>query len=272
MRLPWSIELYQRYGRRLTARSFLRLRSALVAERAGKLGFADTIVLHLRGPARTDFRMRPVSNDIYTFNEVFAEEVYGLIRRRLPDVRTVIDLGANIGLSSIYFLAHYPAARVLAVEPDPQNFALLTENLASYVNQKRATVVQGALWASDGPVVFERPSAPGHVNQGAVVGSGEGNASERHFVVPGWTMPTLLTQAGFDRVDLLKVDIEGGEEHLFKGDASWLDRVGCLAIEFHDDTRQKSRFDDRMREFGFTVEDANAHTVVAVRQQREDTT
>jgi FkbM family methyltransferase len=216
--------------------------------------------------------MRPVSNDIYTFNEVFAEEVYGLIRRRLPDIRTVIDLGANIGLSSIYFLAHYPAARALAVEPDPQNYILLTENLASYVTQKRATVVQGALWASDGPVIFERPSAPGHVNQGAVVGPVAGDASDRQFVVPGWTMPTLMTRAGFDRVDLLKVDIEGGEEHLFTGDASWLDRVGCLAVEFHNETRQKSRFDDRVREFGFTVEDANAHTVVAVRHQRGGTT
>ena len=106
------------------------------------------------------------------------------------------------------------------------------------------------------------------MNQGAVLGAAStGDDSGRQCVVPGWTMPSLMSLARFDAVDLLKVDIEGGEDHLFAGDSSWLDRVRCLAIEFHNGTRERSGFDAMMKQFGFAVEEANLHTVVAVRRQ-----
>jgi hypothetical protein len=93
-------------------------------------------------------------------------------------------------------------------------------------------------------------------------------AAEREVAAPvqGFSMGQILEKAGFDRIDLLKVDIEGAEVRLFSGELEWLHRVGAIAIEFHGDSRARSGFDELMRRFGFVVSDNDPHTVVAVRR------
>jgi Methyltransferase FkbM domain len=82
--------------------------------------------------------------------------------------------------------------------------------------------------------------------------------------VEGYTMTEILDRSGFDRVDLLKVDIEGAERELFSSqDVSWLDRVGAIAIEFHEDSRSASGFDDTMIRNGFEICSEDRHTVIA---------
>ena len=103
--MPWSVQAYLKYRRIVTARSFLRLRAALIAERAGRIGFRDTIDLRMRFPSPADVRIRPRSNDIYTIDEILIEQVYRSAVARVPDARTVVDLGANIGLASLYLAA-----------------------------------------------------------------------------------------------------------------------------------------------------------------------
>jgi hypothetical protein len=69
----------------------------------------------------------------------------------------------------------------------------------------------------------------------------------------------------YEMLDILKVDIEGAEVELFKGDVGWLSRVRAIAIEFHDDSREVSGFDRLMRDHGFRVLDSNPHTVLALK-------
>lgn len=261
MKMPWSIAHYLKYRSVLTTRSCLRLRAALVAERAGRIGHRDTLSIRLKSPHPVDVRFRPSSNDIYTLDEVFFEQVYRPVLEVRPAPHTMIDLGANIGLSSLYFLRLSPGLRVFAVEPDPHNVELLRQNLGEYNAAGRTKVVQAAVWATDGPVRFAPPAELGHVNQGSVrEGDGHGGLE-----VTGLTPATLIAQSGFDQVDLLKVDVEGGERHLFAGDTDWLARVNCLAVEFHDDSRVESGFDRIVTAAGFRLTNLNAHSVVAAR-------
>ena len=79
-------------------------------------------------------------------------------------------------------------------------------------------------------------------------------------------MTTVFDLAGFETVDLLKIDVEGAERSLFADAELWLQRVRAIAIEFHDDTRAASRFDDVMGGEDFELRDDVGHTVLAVRR------
>jgi FkbM family methyltransferase len=156
--------------------------------------------------------------DIQSIREVFLDESY-----RLPDglcPRCIIDLGANIGLTSVWLTGRYPVDQIIAVEPVPENVELLRCNLTS--NDVPAIVVEAAVGPQAGEASFT--TSP-ESNQGKL---GPGDLRVRLV-----TMPELLRVLG-SRVDLLKLDIEGGEQALLaEGDLSWLDEVDTIIAEFH---------------------------------------
>ena len=96
-----------------------------------------------------------------------------LIGMRLRGVNpaTIVDAGAYTGFSAIYFAEKYPAAKVLALEPDPSNFALLVRNARPYSN---IVPLQQALWSRDGSLELQDPGT-GH--WGFYVAPGEEPAS-----------------------------------------------------------------------------------------------
>ena len=192
-------------------------------------------------------RLRPKTIDLWTFDDVFLRQIYGVLRGER--ISTMLDLGANIGLVGLYVLSRNPQAQLAAVEPDSENFALLTRNLPS------ANRLNAAMWHSDGPVTF----APDTPTTGQVTHAQEGRA------VPGLTMASLVRWSGFSRIDLLKVDIEGAERHLFAGDRDWLRRVDRLLVEWHGDSRQASEFDAVVAAEGFSILELDAHTSYAHR-------
>jgi hypothetical protein len=81
------------------------------------------------------------TSDIPTYREVFLQQAYRLALQRPPSV--IVDAGANIGLTSVYFALRYPAARIVAVEPEASNFALLTTNTRIIRTSHRCTQRSG---------------------------------------------------------------------------------------------------------------------------------
>jgi FkbM family methyltransferase len=150
----------------------------------------------------------------------------------LPGVESVIDLGANVGYSSAFFLSRYPAARCVAIEPDPANFSLLSRNLAPYGD--RAVCVRGGAWNRRCNLALsESVYRDGAEWTRQVRECPEGTAGS----FPGFDVPSLMDMIGARRVSILKVDIEGAEAVVFDGTcASWIDAVDSLAIELHDDS------------------------------------
>jgi FkbM family methyltransferase len=150
---------------------------------------------------------------------VFLQRQYAGLPVRAP--RVILDIGANIGLASLFFLRRYPRARVIAVEPDPDNFALARDNLRPFA--RRCTLVRGALWSHTTRLTL-RPGAAPWATQ-VVPGDG---------AVPAFSLDDLLARFGLPFVDLLKIDIEGAEEEVFRADhGAALARVGCCAAELH---------------------------------------
>jgi FkbM family methyltransferase len=171
--------------------------------------------------------LRRGSSDFSVFRQVILEDQYGLEEVGQPQY--IVDAGANIGLSSVVFLERFPQCRLLAIEPDPQNYAIARKNLDSYGDRCRLWPV--ALWSEAGSLTVQRG-----VFRDGLDWSCQTIVTSEHTgaVVAARTMKSLLDEAGFPRIDFLKVDIEGAELQVFgEGDRSFLMQTRCCATECH---------------------------------------
>jgi FkbM family methyltransferase len=142
--------------------------------------------------------------------------------------KTILDLGGNIGCSAIYFANRWPKSSIYAVEPFRENYELLEINTAPYSNVRAA---RAAATCKPGPMSLVVPEA-GFWGVQAIASSPLTNPAA---FVEGKTICGLMDDAGFERVDLLKMDIEGSEFGLFRENAAeWLRRTRVLVVELHD--------------------------------------
>ena len=153
--------------------------------------------------------------------EHFGLDVYGM-DLGLHDPKVIVDLGANIGFSTIALARRYPTARFVCVEPTAENRALLEQNLR--LNGIDAQVFPFAIVGTAGRYDLNVAEYPAANNVSA---SAEGS-------IEGITLGELLDRAGVERVDLLKIDIEGAERQVFEAASGWADRVDAIVGELHD--------------------------------------
>ena len=134
----------------------------------------------------------------------------------------ILDLGANIGLASYFFHQRYPKAKIIAIEPDSNLYGLLRSNLGGIANIEIRRV---AILDHDGEADFFGTDD----DSGSVFG---GQAESRYVEkVPCQKLSTLLAQ--LEKVDLLKMDIEGAETQAIIDAEKQLNRVENLFVEFH---------------------------------------
>jgi FkbM family methyltransferase len=163
--------------------------------------------------------------DAFIHGEVFGHEYYRLPLATPP--ATILDLGANIGLTAVYFSRLYPDAQLACVEPIPPNLRLLKKNLE--LNAVRATVIAAAIDVEDGRALMELdPRDYAHR-----ICAGTGPGSTPTLEVAAISVPTVRQRLGWSRIGLLKVDIEGHEIALFSDHCDWLELVDVVCIECH---------------------------------------
>jgi FkbM family methyltransferase len=186
-------------------------------------------------------KLRPRTSDLAVFAQVFVDNDYNLRRfGRYADIcrlfgeidpgmtPLIVDCGANIGLSSLYFAKNWPSAHVVAVEPDPGNFELLRRNVAARANIQP---VQAAVGGEDGPVRIMNQGAPEWARRTERV------SGETSDAIAGLSIQSLIAIAPPPRVYqpfLIKIDIEGAEKDLFSRNREWISKFPILIIELHD--------------------------------------
>jgi FkbM family methyltransferase len=166
--------------------------------------------------------MRMSSEDYAAYREIF---LYGYYDQDLGKPHTILDLGGYCGYTAIAFSARFPSADIAAVEPHPGNFAALAANIE--LNQLPVTAIQAAATVSDGPV---RLFLGGGMTHGLVPTD---HSTGKEISVEGLSVPTILDRLGWDRIDLLKIDIEGGEQFLFESHQPWIAQVKTIIGEYH---------------------------------------
>ncbi len=178
-------------------------------------------------------RLRLLSSDVPTYKQVFLDQEYDFLVETDPKV--IIDAGANIGLASLYFADKYPEAKIIAVEPEQNNFELLTENVAPYPN---IIPVQAALWHRNEEINLVDP---GLGKWGFMTETKESSenlaenlAAHPCHTVTAMTVDRIMQDHDLSRIDVLKVDIEGAEREVFSDTSSWLGKVDSIIVELHE--------------------------------------
>ena len=144
-------------------------------------------------------------------------EVVRLIRRYLPSGGVAVDVGANVGLMTLAMVkAAGSGGRVIAVEPDPNVYERLSQNLR--LNGLEGVLLyRCALGATPGQGTLHCP-APGAVNSGCATFASKTQASlSVDLEVPIRTLDQLVEQERLSRLDLLKIDTEGWDFFVLKG-------------------------------------------------------
>jgi FkbM family methyltransferase len=175
--------------------------------------------------SKQDLFLRSFSGDLFIFYEVLLDECYYLPKECTKNVQTIVDLGSNIGLSSLYYFQHFPKADFICVEPSPTNFQLLQKNTA-IIPANQIDRYEGAIHSVSGEVSFE-------VDAIAWGGKMDTSTNSKSQKVKAYSMGEIIQKSNIQSIDILKVDIEGGEAFLFSENTDWLKLVKLIIIEIH---------------------------------------
>lgn len=183
-------------------------------------------LLHVRVKnIRHPLYLRNGSYDIHVFYQIFVRREFDMEMH--GEVKTILDLGGNIGLASIFFANRFPDANIVSVEPDQGNFRLLTQNVEKY---PLIRAMNKAVFSKDCTMYL--------------VDTGDGEASYQvteHSTgqtvlgtVNCLSVPSIMQTHGFRQVDVIKMDIEGSEEATLLENSGWTANARIVMVEIHE--------------------------------------
>lgn len=180
------------------------------------------------------FFYRPGTSDTFVAYECFLHgkrnAYYSPFLPSASSVKTIVDVGANVGASVIFFKNIYPASRIHCFEPIPSNFEILVKNCKSL---KDVTPHNEALGDSDGEITFIH--SPSEQNEGgwSLFQRGATGGEER-IAIPVKKSGIRLTELGIKEIDILKVDTEGAEKMIITGlEMEILEKTRYICGELH---------------------------------------
>jgi FkbM family methyltransferase len=154
-------------------------------------------------------------------------DIYGLTRIEFAPGDVVLDIGAHVGMVSMWLAAKHANLRIVALEPDPDNFRCLTVNLAMN-GVTNVAALHCAVTADGRPFPLYRP--PG--NSGGAGGYYRRVEGYTRSVATSVTLDSLLERYAPRGCKLLKIDCEGAEHEILLG-AQRLASVEHLVLELH---------------------------------------
>jgi FkbM family methyltransferase len=195
------------------------------------------IKLELQSNTSRDFFHRLGVADIGVMKQIFIAEDYKLSRLRrfnqimqtyntmIADGKTpfIIDAGANIGASAVYFALNFPKARIICFEPDLENFKLIQKNTYGLNVDLR----QQAIGSDNGRVELLDVGANEWGYRTLACKDGLHTLSAMNDVINEQISQNLTPF-------IVKIDIEGGEANLFEKNTDWIDLFPLIIIELHD--------------------------------------
>ena len=155
---------------------------------------------------------------ISQYREIFLELLYKFEASNNQPV--IYDCGANIGVSCLYFKSLYPDARIIALEADPEIAKILQNNISKN-NLSNVEVINKAVWTKNSTIEFGVESSD----------AGSIYLDSNKISVNSLRLKDMIQKE--DKIDMLKIDIEGAENVVIPDCKEVLDKVENLFLEYH---------------------------------------
>ena len=165
-----------------------------------------------------------------TYLEILEDEIYQFTTNHATPL--IIDCGANMGVSVLYFAKRFPQAKIIAFEPEDAIFHVLEKNIQSF-GLSNVELHKKAVWNSETVLQFTTDHGMG--------GSVTNTFSNQ---TPVQVQTVRLADYLQKRVDFLKLDIEGAEYTVLRDCEPHLKNVQNLFVEYHSFIKEEQRLDD----------------------------
>ncbi|MEM7354910.1 MAG: FkbM family methyltransferase [Acidobacteriota bacterium] len=237
----------------------------------------------LRLPDGHDIACQTVNEAKFFYEDIFTKRIYHRHGIRLQGARCVLDVGANIGLFTLFVRRECPQARVYAFEPAPPLFEILRHNTRAH--RDCVKLFPCGIGAQPGRAEFtfypqssgmsslyadideERTALEGIFRNQQLHGDPGVDALMQHsddllaerlrserFPVELRSISQVLRDESIDRVDLLKIDVQKAEADVIAGiDASDWPKIQQLVIEVHDISGRLAQVTAELEGRGFEV-------------------
>lgn len=163
------------------------------------------------------------STDLNIGYEIFVAEAYRLPKEFKPEnPKCIIDIGGNVGYSCLYWLVNFPHAHVVLFEPHPKHIDKIYDHLKINHFEHRVTVIPSAAGIKSGSLFLTNMGGESKLT----------TEQSKHTIsvsIVDW-FEAIRTE----EIDILKIDIEGGEYALL-GDSRFADlKIKVLVMEWHN--------------------------------------
>ena len=180
------------------------------------------------------FFYRPRTSDAFVAYECFLHgkrnAYFSAFMPSASSVKTIVDVGANVGGSVIFFKSIYPGARIHCFEPVPSNFHVLSQNCEGLAN---VTPHNEALGDLNGEITLIHSPSIGNEGGWSVFQRGATGGEEK-VLIPIKKSGDRLAELGVVQIDILKVDTEGAEKMIIRGlGDDMLARTNYICGELH---------------------------------------
>jgi FkbM family methyltransferase len=194
--------------------------------------------------------------DIKVLKQIFIDKEYKPIVDYLYDNLKVvthariIDAGANVGYFSLYIRSLLHAPHIACVEPDDANLEVLKRNLQDGIRNGEIIAYRNGLGAAGGKFLKIDHSFRGGKDWSLAVAE-----SHQPTGLESITIRDIMVANKWELVDVLKIDIEGGERFLFspEADISFLDVVKLISLEIHDEFDCRDLIYEALRKKDFII-------------------
>jgi FkbM family methyltransferase len=202
----------------------------------GVLNLIRMTAIRSRTPIQVKVRsvpifVRPCTPDLTVARMCFSGEFDAAIAAASPLKHNfIIDAGGYIGTAAIILAKAFPDATIVSLEPSRENFAVLAINVAAYPNVIPLNMALGPTEGSTWLVA----RGTGEVGFSTVHAPADCASPSRLHEVAVTTVPDLMRRFRTPGIDFLKLDVEGAEHELLKGQPNWIEKTRIILAELHD--------------------------------------
>ena len=210
------------------------------------------------------YRIRKKSTDFLVFEQVILKQEYKpfleLIKKYSKNKGlNLVDAGSNVGFASLYLNEHLNINRIVSIEPSKENIKNLKENFHSN-SITNIHIYETGLWEKKTRLKLDTNFRDGREWSLRLIETNENDPDGFDCI----SIENIFNDEKIEIIDILKIDIEGGEKEVFKAfekDNSILSKIKFIAREIHDEVADRVKINTQLLNAGFEIETVGETTI-----------